>query len=62
MTELQDIFKTYKDEYLRNHKVSAQQLKVMNALINCRTAALGAHIDSRQQFPAIRRLFSRDFR
>jgi len=46
MIELQDIIRTHIDEYLRNHRISAQQLKVMNALMNCRTAALGAHIDS----------------
>ena len=45
MIELQDIIRTHIAEYLRNHRVSAQQLKVLNALMNCRTAALGAHID-----------------
>jgi predicted Zn-ribbon and HTH transcriptional regulator len=45
MTELQDIMKLYRDEFLRNHRVSYQQLKVMNAVENCRTSALGVHID-----------------
>ena len=43
--ELQDIIKAHRDSYLRNHRVSYQQQKVMNAVENCRTAALGAHID-----------------
>jgi len=45
MIEVQDIIKAHRDSYLRNHKVSYQQLKVMNAVTNCRTVALGAHID-----------------
>jgi hypothetical protein len=45
MIELQDIIKTHRDEYLLNHKLSAQQLKMMNAVENCRTAVLGAHIN-----------------
>jgi len=45
MIELQDILRIYRDEYLKNHKVSYQQMKVMNAVTNCRTAVLGAHID-----------------
>jgi len=45
MTELQDIFKFHRDEYLKNHHVSYEQLKVINAIMNCRTAVLGAHID-----------------
>jgi predicted Zn-ribbon and HTH transcriptional regulator len=45
MIEMQDILNTHMDEFLKNHKVSAQQLKVMRAIVNCRTSALGAHID-----------------
>ena len=45
MIELQDIIRIHRDEFLRNHKVSYEQLKVMNAVTNCRTAVLGAHID-----------------
>ena len=45
MIELQDIIKTHRGSYLQNHNVSNQQLKVLNAVENCRTAALGAHID-----------------
>ena len=45
MIELQDIIRTHRDGYLQNHRVSALQLKVMNAVTNCRTAVLGAHID-----------------
>ena len=45
MIELQDIIAIHRNEFLRIHNVSYQQLRVLNAIENCRTAALGAHID-----------------
>ncbi len=45
MIELQDIFSQHGDTYLSNHKLLPNQLKAMRSIRNCRTAALGAHID-----------------
>jgi hypothetical protein len=39
-----DIFELYFDAYNARHKVSSQQLKVVNAIRRCRTAALGGHV------------------
>lgn len=41
---IKDIFKNYGDEYIKNHKLSKQQWKVYNAIINCGTKELGYHI------------------
>jgi len=43
--EVQDIFKEYGVEYRRNYKLSLHQCKAMGAIENCRTVALGGHID-----------------
>jgi len=43
--KLQDIFRTYIDDYLQKYTPNAVQLKAINAIINCRTAALGAHVN-----------------
>ena len=43
--EVADIFRLYADEYLKLRIVPAAHRKVINALIQCRTAALGGHID-----------------
>ena len=41
---IQDIFKTYGPEYIKNHNLSKEQWKVYNAIINCGTKDLGFHI------------------
>ncbi len=41
---IQDIFKTYGDEYIKKHKLSKEQWKVFNAIRNCKTKELGYHI------------------
>ena len=41
---IQDIFNTYGDEYIKNHKLSKEQWKVFNAIRNCGTKELGFHI------------------
>ncbi len=41
---IQDIFKTYGDEYIKNHKSSKEQWKVFNSIRNCKTKELGYHI------------------
>ena len=46
--EVADILRERGDAYRETHRLSAQQQRVMDALVNCRTAALGgfkAHCD-----------------
>lgn len=43
MPEVQDVLATYGETFKNSHPISYQQQKVMNALIKCRTATLGAH-------------------
>lgn len=46
MAELQDIFVQHGETYRLNHSLLPNQLKVMRAIKDCRTAALGGHIDA----------------
>ena len=41
---IQYIFKNYGYEYVKNHKLSKEQWKVFNAIINCGTKQLGYHV------------------
>ena len=41
---IQDIFKNYGDEYIKNNNLSKEQWKVFNAIRNCGTKELGYHI------------------
>ena len=41
---IQNIFKTYGDEYIEKHNLSNEQWKVFNAIRNCGTKELGYHI------------------
>ncbi len=43
--EVQDIFSAHFGGYAGNHTLSPVQWKAANAIMNCRTAALGAHAD-----------------
>lgn len=45
MMELADIFRTHISDYLNHYTPTPDQWKVIHAITNCRTAALGAHID-----------------
>ena len=40
---IQDIFTFAKDEYIKNNKLSKEQWKVFNAILNCKTKELGFH-------------------
>ena len=40
---IQDIFIFGKDEYIKKHKLSKEQWKIFNAIINCKTEKLGFH-------------------
>ncbi len=43
--ELTDIFQRHGDAYLRARRLRPTQAKVVHAVQNCRTAALGGHRD-----------------
>jgi len=45
MPELQDIFRQYGESYRQKNKLPPHVLKAMRAIENCRTSALGGHID-----------------
>ena len=42
--EVASIFRQHFDEYLQSHHCTAEEFKAVNALIKCRTAALGGHL------------------
>ena len=46
MPEIQDIFRLYGEQYKELHSLSYAQSKAFSAILNCRTADLGAHIDT----------------
>jgi predicted Zn-ribbon and HTH transcriptional regulator len=43
--ELADLFRLYASAYRNSHRLPLTHLKVMRAIENCRTAALGGHIE-----------------
>jgi hypothetical protein len=45
MPEVQDIFTRYGEEYYKSHLLTPEQYKVLRSIINCRTSALGGHVD-----------------
>ena len=47
--EMQDIFAAYFASYTASHSLTPVQWKAARAIMNCRTAALGAHIDTCDQ-------------
>lgn len=46
MLEVQDIFTGFGGEFLTSHTLSPVQSKAFRAIQNCRTAILGAHVDT----------------
>ena len=48
--EVQDVFAAYFDAYAVSHSLTPVQWKAVRAIMNCRTAALGAHIDACDQY------------
>jgi hypothetical protein len=42
--EVADVFRAYGEAYRTTHRLSGQQLRVMQAIETCRTAALGGHL------------------
>jgi len=46
MAELQDVFCSHWEGYTEAHGVSFEQDKAARAIMSCRTAALGGHVDS----------------
>ena len=47
--EVADIFRVHGQEHLRGHALSAEQQKVMEHILACRTAVLGGHLDKCDQ-------------
>jgi hypothetical protein len=45
MIELQHIFSRFADPFLDAHPVHTEAIKATKAILNCRTAALGGHVD-----------------
>lgn len=45
MIELQHIFSRFSETYLESHSVHYEGIKAIQAITNCRTAALGGHVD-----------------
>ena len=45
MIEVQDIFQAHGDEFLNRYPLNAVQMKAYHAILNCRTAALGGHVE-----------------
>lgn len=43
--ELGDVFRLYGEDYCSRHKLSLKQHRVMRLISQCRTSALGAHVD-----------------
>jgi hypothetical protein len=41
--ELADVLAHHGNEFLKSHRIPPRHLKVMRAIVNCRTAALGGH-------------------
>lgn len=46
MIEVADILREHFSDFLACYNIPYEQYKAVNALINCRTAALGAHVDA----------------
>ena len=46
MPEVQDVFRLYGEAYRQQHGLSYVQHKAMSAILKCRTAELGAHMDT----------------
>lgn len=43
--EVADVFRRYGEDYARHHSVSYEQQKAIQAILQCRTAKLGGHVD-----------------
>jgi uncharacterized protein (UPF0212 family) len=43
--ELADIFRAYAPAYIKEHPLPKRIMKVINAIVQCRTAALGGHVE-----------------
>jgi Putative transposase/Transposase zinc-binding domain len=52
--EVADVFRLFGDDYRRNHNLPLHHRKVMRAIENCRTAALGGHVDECSNCGALR--------
>ena len=44
--ELADVLRKYGKEFLKNNKIPYQKVKVLRAIVNCRTAVLDGHLQN----------------
>ena len=42
--EIADVFRAYFDDYLKEYHCTAQEFKAVNAILKCRTAAMGGYV------------------
>lgn len=52
--ELADVFRMHGDTYCDENTLTAEQYKVINSIMNCRTSALGGHIEQCDQCATLR--------
>jgi hypothetical protein len=45
MPELQQVFARFAEPYLKYHPLHLEGIKAAKAIMHCRTAALGGHVD-----------------
>lgn len=45
MVEVQDVLRANGEEFLATHALTSQQRKAYGAMLACRTAELGGHVD-----------------
>jgi len=57
-TELADIFGRHKEGFLKKHKLCPEQAKAYQAIVSCRTSALGGHSDRCDQCGHIRQSYN----
>lgn len=43
--QLADVFRRHGEVYLQNHRLAPEQIRALEAMMRCRTAALGGHLD-----------------
>lgn len=54
MIEIGDVFREHSKEYKKHYFLTSHELKVMNAIENCRTSRLGGHVETCDECGQIR--------
>jgi hypothetical protein len=55
--DLADIFRIHGDDYLATHALARSQAKAWRAIVSCRTAALGSHVEQCTSCGTIRHVY-----